>query len=716
MSNKISYQQRIEALTRAKMEHNRAKLERDGYHDIDDHGDIYWPEPIPFTPHSNHPSGGCYGIACIGRNFRAWLDVHPVYIHPMSSLAGAWAGFLRGVGGWKPEDRPHHLTPLHEKYNLKNNGIGAMNHLGPDMKIGFDLGWGGILANIRHYRAFNQPTDTSFYDGEEALVLGIQSWIRKHVDKAQEMAAQEPHPVLRENLLSIAEMNEWLIENPPRTLREACQFLAWFQSVDRMWAAGGALGQIDELLRPFYEADRAAGIDDDEAVIWHIASLFYNDTHYSQIGGQTPAGRDLTSRLSFLVLKAAHRLQIPHNLAVRVHKEMDPELLRRAVQYHLEDGTGVCFSCSKGLDEGYIKNGVPIQLARMRAKVGCNWTALPGIEYPLQDVTRQCLVTPFLIAFYELVDEAGGPRTMEALWERYEHHLRISVDTMKQGFDWHMAHHAQNTAEIVLNLFCHGPVERGLDASAGGVDIYNLTVDGVGLATVADSFAAIEQRVVEEGRLNWEELAAHLRNDYAGAEPVRLMLKNIRRFGSGGSHADWWAKRISETYVQMYAAARTPGGFNVIPGLFSHGEVIRLGKLIAATPNGRHAHAPISHSANPDPGFLPHGGAAPTAKASAVAAVQPGRGNSAPLQLDIDAHLLHERGGIEALESLIVTHNLQGGTLINLNVIAKEQILEAHADSSQHPDLVVRVTGYSAYFHSLSPEYRQQVVDRLLAE
>ena len=27
---------------------------------------------------------------------------------------------------------------------------------------------------------------------------------------------------------------------------------------------------------------------------------------------------------------------------------------------------------------------------------------------------------------------------------------------------------AGNRPEIVLNLFCHGPIERGLDASAGG--------------------------------------------------------------------------------------------------------------------------------------------------------------------------------------------------------------------------------------------------------
>jgi formate C-acetyltransferase len=91
-------------------------------------------------------------------------------------------------------------------------------------------------------------------------------------------------------------------------------------------------------------------------------------------------------------------------------------------------------------------------------------------------------------------------------------------------------------------------------------------------------------------------------------------------------------------------------------------------------------------------------------------------GGAAPLQIDLDTGLAHSVGGIEAIEALIRTHRAQGGTLININVISKEKILEAHADPSKYPDLVVRVTVYSAFFRTLSPEYRQQVVDRILAE
>jgi formate C-acetyltransferase len=572
------------------------------------------------------------------------------------------------------------------------------------------------LDKVRHYRALNRPVDTSFYDGEEALILGVQHWIRRHVDLAKERAGTETNPVLRENLLTIAEVNEWLVERAPRTLREACQFLAWFQCVDRMWALGGALGQLDELLRPFYEDDLVAGRETDESVIWHLASLFYNDPHYSQIGGQAPDGRDLTSPISFLILEAMHRLRIPSNITLRVNEGMDRSLLRRAVEYICEDGTGVAFACSKGLDEGFMRNGHPRGLARMRAKVGCNWTALPGIEYCLQDVTRLCLVTPLLLALEDVVAAEPGTRSMKTLWERYVFYLGDSVDAIKEGKALHMERQANNWPEIVLNLFCHGPIERGLDVVAGGVDIVDLAMDGIGLATAADSFAAVEQRLVREGRLTWEELAQHLANDFQGAEPVRLMLHNIPRYGAGGTRADGWAVRVADLWDHLVRDTPTRNGFTCIPGLFSHGGTNRYGERVGATPNGRHAGEPLSHSADPDPGFLPGGGLAVTAKSTAVTGVQPRWGNTTPLQIELDQRLVQGLGGLEAVESLILSHNAQGGTLINMNVLSKQQLLEAHEDPMRHPDLVIRVTGYSAYFRSLSREYRQPIVDRILAE
>ena len=120
-------------------------------------------------------------------------------------------------------------------------------------------------------------------------------------------------------------------------------------------------------------------MDDDDEAVWYIASLLFNDTHYSQIGGPAPDGHDVTSRMSFLIPDAAHRLKIPRNLALRVRPGLNEELFRTSLRRLLDDGSGVAFSLSKGLDEGFARNGYPIGLARLRAKAGCNWTALPGI-------------------------------------------------------------------------------------------------------------------------------------------------------------------------------------------------------------------------------------------------------------------------------------------------------------------------------------------------
>jgi formate C-acetyltransferase len=86
------------------------------------------------------------------------------------------------------------------------------------------------------------------------------------------------------------------------------------------------------------------------------------------------------------------------------------------------------------------------------------------------------------------------------------------------------------------------------------------------------------------------------------------------------------------------------------------------------------------------------------------------------MQIDMDPALSKDEGGIEKIASLIRTHFDLGGTQINMNVVDAAQILEAHQDPSRYPDLIVRVTGFSAYFASLSPEFRQLVVDRIIAE
>lgn len=73
--------------------------------------------------------------------------------------------------------------------------------------------------------------------------------------------------------------------------------------------------------------------------------------------------------------------------------------------------------------------------------------------------------------------------------------------------------------------------------------------------------------------------------------------------------------------------------------------------------------------------------------------------------------------GEEAVDKIcddILTLFDQGGTLININIINTQQSLAANENPDLFPDLVVRVTGFTAYFCLLTPEFRKLVVDRIL--
>lgn len=73
--------------------------------------------------------------------------------------------------------------------------------------------------------------------------------------------------------------------------------------------------------------------------------------------------------------------------------------------------------------------------------------------------------------------------------------------------------------------------------------------------------------------------------------------------------------------------------------------------------------------------------------------------------------------GEEAVDKIcddILTLFDQGGTLLNINIINAQQILAANENPELFHGLVVRVTGFTAYFCLLTPEFRKLVVDRIL--
>lgn len=722
----LTYEQRIDHLRAQKEEQTQEKLRRNhAYMDEDDYGSVLPPEDFHLEIEYNDPEHATfYGAELWARNFRRLLEAHPVWVDPQDALAGRWMFILQRLRPFESAVSNHNmemapvfdysdLKPLQEKYGIIP-GIGKMHHFAPDYQIGLRLGWGGIQEKVAECRK-NHPEAAWLYDAEEEVLLGIRSWMGRTAAHIREMEKAETDPQLRRNLQEMALANEHILTGPPQTFREACQWIAWFNMLNRTYNRAGAGTQLDVTLQPYYERDKAAGILTDEEAQFILACLFINDPTYYQIGGPAPDGADMTSALSFLILEAAHMAKTSVNLTIRVHEKLNPRLLRRGVEILLEDRKACPrFSGDASLVEGFMRNGYSRELACRRIAVGCHWMSLPGLEYTLNDLIKINFAKVMEVALDEYMSAPRAERSTEELYDLFLRHLHIARDCVAKGIDFHLSHQYLNAPELMLNLFCHGPLEKGLDASNGGMPYYNICVDGAAIGTVADSFAALEQRIEREKRLDWDTVIQALHTNFQGetGSYIQEMLHASERFGYGGSLGDKWAVRLSHDFSEMIHKERTPGGVLMIPGLFSWANTINLGREVGATANGRYAGEPISHGANPHPGFRKDG--ALTALSTAVASVQCGYGNTAPMQLELSPSVADGENAVDIVEAMLKTHFAMGGTLVNINVMDKGILLDAYDHPEKYPDLIVRVTGFTAYFIALSPEFRKMIVDRVI--
>ena len=716
----LSYYEKIEILRGKKEQETQKKLlvcPRQGVFDTDDKGFVLPPDGWEWKPKTNTPDNDVRGAAAWADNFYSLMCSHPPYIDPYCSLAGAYMIKTEwsGMGRWPAEWIPAELAALHRKYELYH-GIGGRHHMHHDVGgIGLKLGWSGILEKIRHYKGVHggDPGKLEFLQAEETVVLGIQQWILRNAQAAADAAAQEADPDLRQNLQRMARMNYKLASDKPDTFLEACQWLVWFLLQSAIFNGQGAGGALDIMLLPYFTRDIAEGALSEEEATYHLACLFLKDTVYFEIGGTWPDGSDRTNRVSWLALEALHWLKIPAAVCLRVHENIPRAFVRQAIAYMFEDKCGnPSFLGDACMVSGFMKNGYSEETARTRYKTGCNWCALPGTEYPLNDTIKINMAKVFEVAYLDMAD--GGEKSVARLWDVFAAHLDAAIGAVKRSIDLHLKRQHEVMPELALDFMCHGPVERGLDASNGGVDFYNIGIDFCALATVADSFAALERAIEDEKAYAWDEVEKALKTDYSGLEGMRLYLRATPHYGYGGTRADGYALELVELMTSLTKKCPTPGGVNCIPGMFSWANTIGFGKSVMATPNGRKAGEPISHGANPEPGFRESG--ALTAMGIAVASVQPNWGNPAPIQLEIDPMLAKGEQGIDNITDFMMTYcNDLGGSLVNINIIDREKILDAYDHPEKYPDLVVRITGFSVYFCTLSPEFKKLVIERIIA-
>ena len=637
----------------------------------------------------------------------------------------------------------------------------AQGHILPDVAGWLRLGVKGLREKVEAARSrrgdrLAVPTDQQvFYDAALIALQAAQEFMMRYADLARRLAALAVDEARVRELERIATVCAWVSENPPRDFWEALQ-LAWFLFVllqIESNASSFSPGRFDQYMLPFLEHDLESGrltLSEAQALLEHMWLKFSEivllrssaSARYFAgfpigfniaLGGQladgsfdsAQGGGDATNFLSYMCLRAQADVGLSQpNLSIRIHERSPHEFLMAAA-FVISRGSGMpqVFN-DEVVIPGQIKRGIVPEDALNYAVVGCVELSTPGKALGWSDAAMFNMARVLELTLFggkepqtgwqigletPRLDEISSFADLEAAYDRQLAHL---VALMVQGCNVVDAIHAEVLPSPFLSLVIDDCIGRGLDVTAGGA-YYNFSgVQGVQVANVADSLAAVRQAVFEEKWLAADKLLAALRANYEGEETLRQrLIHRVPKYGNDDDRVDSLAQKWADRYSELVARYRNVRGGVYQPGFYTVSAHVPMGKNVGATPDGRHAGDPLA-----DGGLSPSAGrdrCGPTAVLRSVGKIN--------LELASNGTLLNMKflpsffDGTRALEKFVTL--LRGFCRLKIphvqfNVVSADMLRQAQANPEAYRYLVVRVAGYSAYFTELDRELQDEIIRR----
>jgi pyruvate formate-lyase/glycerol dehydratase family glycyl radical enzyme len=618
----------------------------------------------------------------------------------------------------------------------------GISHVTPDYPSVLERGLTGLLADAEALRARALTPGQRDYAEAAALVCraGIAFGARWSAHLAG-LARAEADPERARELGELAALFERVPAHPARTFHEALQslFIAHLMVHQESFQHGVSFGRVDQYLSPFYRRDVAAGrLTAEQAVelvgcflakaseqlplFNAMATEYFSGLSSASgltLGGVDAEGRDASNELTelFLVAYDQMRLRQP-NLHLRVH-EGTPDPVLDLAHDVLKRGGGMPALFNDGaIVRALEATGVPLADARDYAIVGCVEWGVPYRSFPAAGAAFVSLPAALDRALFGGA-EPGSPRrpaphgSIESVYAALLGELAGVVQAVTDGNDAIERAHARFRPTPLLSVLVRGCTERGVEVNAGGARYNSAGVQGVGLADVADALTAIERLVFREGRVPLDGLLEATEAGFRGHEALlERILTCVPKYGEDEGPPERWARRLAEDFTRLVAGRRTTRGGRYAAGFWAMTTHVGFGRRLPATPNGRLAGQPLADGASPVNGADRRG---PTASLMAAARVAHGGvTNGLALNEKLAPWFVEGARGTALMGGLTRGYFASGGMQVQYNVLDPRILLDAKAHPERYRDLVVRISGYSAYFNDLTEAMKDDLIARTL--
>jgi formate C-acetyltransferase len=630
--------------------------------------------------------------------------------------------------------------------NYYFNGVG---HISVDYKKVLHNGLNEIIAEAEAAKAkldFADPEDMKKGQFLDAVIISnkaVIAFANRFAAEAERLAAGAD-AARKAELLEIARICRKVPAQPAETFHEALQSFWFIQLVIQIESNGHSISpmRMDQYLYPFYAADKAnlgaekvqelvdllwikmAGInkvrDEGSTQAFGGYPMFQNII----VGGVNRHGEDATNELSLIMMQAtANTALYGPSLSVRIH-EGTPTLFWKKAAEVSRLGLGMpAWYNDRVVIPGLLSRGLTLEDARDYGIIGCVEPQVGGKTEGWHDAAFFNMAKVLELALNNGYDPMGkvqlGPQTgsiqdfksFDDVVGAYKKQMAYFVKLLCHSDNAVDLAHGKNVPLPFLSGMVEDCIGRGKAVQEGGA-IYNFTgPQGVGVANVGDSLAAIKKFCFDEQIISLPELKAAMDKDFEGAEELRQMLVNrAPKYGNDDDYADEIAVMATDVYCAEVQKYRNPRNGIFQPGLYPVSANVPLGAVVAATPDGRKCGHPLADGVSPQGGFDISG---PTATVCSVAKLDHiVASNGTLLNQKFSPDSLAGDDGLQKLIAVTDTFFKRGGFHVQYNVVSRQVLEDAQANPENYRGLVVRVAGYSAFFTVLDKSIQNDIISR----
>ena len=502
-------------------------------------------------------------------------------------------------------------------------------------------------------------------------------------------------------------------------------------------------GRIDQFLNPFYEKDVAAGNISRERAKEILGAFcvklcetipMHGEVGTSTlggltswevvtIGGQDKDGNDATNELSFVLLELADELRMRQpNFHVRIHKNTPKAFYDEVIRINFGPGSAPAMYNDETIIESMTDIGYSLEDARNYVAIGCVEPTAPGKTLASTDAAMYNMPLAIELLLNEgrqfgskkqigaKTPPVSEMKTMDDVVAAYDTQVKHQLGKLRRDLEAVEKFHAKHHPTPLSSALLEGCVETGVCSTKGGA-VYNFSgIQGCGMAATADSLRCIEKAVFEDGWISLEGLVDQLKDNISD-EKVFTKLNAIDKFGNDIPEADKWMIWVGEHYADnIKALGKNTRGGNHNAGVYSNTSHTHFGGLVNALPNGRRAGETFAS------GFAPENGAdkrGTTALLNSMNKINyKNFANGINFNIKLDASSYECDDGKSALGSLYKVFFKREGMQVQANMLDPKILIEARDNPELHPNLLIRVSGYSAYFNDLSPKMQDEVISR----